>query len=99
MAFVVYYCIGPSLESMYVTPDLSGVENEILGAAAQPLGAKTEILGVAAQSLAWRRALAHKEGNSWSCAGIHRCPARCVLGQYPKLLTKESLCYSYKVND
>ena len=74
-----------SLESMYVTPDLSGVENEILGAAAQ--------------SLAWRRALAHKEGNSWSCAGIHRCPARCVLGQYPKLLTKESLCYSYKVND
>ena len=79
---------------MYVTPDLSGVENEILGAAAQPLGAKTEILGVAAQSLAWRRALAHKEGNSWSCACIYRCPARCVLGRYPKLLTKESLCYS-----
>ena len=36
-----------SLEFMYVTPDLSGVENEILGAAAQPFGAKTEILGVA----------------------------------------------------
>ena len=42
---------------MYVTPDLSGVENKILGAAAQPLGAKTEILGVAAQSLEWRRGL------------------------------------------
>ena len=53
-----------SLESMYVTPDLSGVGNEILGAAAQPLGAKIEILGVAAQPLAWWRAVAHKKGNS-----------------------------------
>ena len=71
---------------MYVTLDLSGMENEILGAAAQPLGAKIEILGVAAQLLAWRRTMAYKEGNSWSCAGIYRCAARCVLGQYPKLL-------------
>ena len=62
-----------SLESMYVTPDLSGVGNEILGAAAQPLGAKIEILGVAAQPLAWRRALAHKEGNSGlALTYIHR---------------------------
>ena len=64
---------APSLESMYVTPDLSGVENKILGAVAQPLGAKIEILGVAAQPLAWRRTLAHKEGNSGlSLAYIHR---------------------------
>ena len=40
------------MESMYVTPDLSGVGKEILGAASQPLGAKIEILGVAAQPLA-----------------------------------------------
>ena len=41
-----------SLESMYVTPDISGVEIEILGAAAQKLGAKIEILGVLAKPLA-----------------------------------------------
>ena len=34
---------APSLESMYVTPDLSGVGNEILGAAAQPLGVKIHL--------------------------------------------------------
>ena len=98
---------------MYVTPDLSGVEIkilgaaaqalgaeiEILGAAAQPLGAKIEIIGVAAQQLAWRRAVAHKEGNSWSCACTYGCAARCVLAQYPKLLINELLCYSKKVSD
>ena len=55
---------APSLESMYVTPDLSGVRNEILGAAAQPLGAKIAILGVVAQPLAWQMAVAHQEGDS-----------------------------------
>ena len=50
---------------MYVTPDISGVEIKILGAAAQPLGAKIEILGVLAQPLAWRKGVAHKDGNSW----------------------------------
>ena len=49
----------PSLESMYITPDLSGVEIKILGAAAQALGAEIEILGAAAQPLAWRWAVAH----------------------------------------
>ena len=49
---------------MYVTPDLSGVGNEILSAPAQPLGAKIEILGVAAQPLTWWRAEAYKKGNS-----------------------------------
>ena len=48
--------IGSSLESMYVTPDLSGVENEILGAAVQ--------------QLAWRRAVAHKEGKSWRSGAV-----------------------------
>ena len=52
-----------SLESMYVTPDLSGVRKEILGAAAQLLGAKIEIPGVAAQPLAWWRAVVHKKEN------------------------------------
>ena len=49
---------------MYVTPDISGVKNKIFGAAAQPLGTKIEILGAAAQVLAWRRAVAHQEGDS-----------------------------------
>ena len=44
---------------MYVTPDLSGVEIKILGAAAQALGAEIEILVAAAQPLAWRWAVAH----------------------------------------
>ena len=43
-----------SLESMYVTPNLSGVENEILGTAAQPLSSKIEILGITTQPLAWQ---------------------------------------------
>ena len=46
-----------SLESMYVTPDLSSVENEILCAASLPLGAKIEILGVAEGCGAQRRTL------------------------------------------
>ena len=41
-----------SLESMYVTPDISGVRIEFSGVAAQPLGAKIKILGAAAQPLA-----------------------------------------------
>ena len=49
---------------MYVTPDLSGVEIKILGAAAQALGAEIESLGAVAQPLAWRWAVAHKEGKS-----------------------------------
>ena len=52
------------LESMYVTPDISGVEIKILGAAAQPLGAKVEILRVLAQPLALRKGVAHKDENS-----------------------------------
>ena len=50
-----------SLESMYVTPDISGVEINFRGAVAQPLGARFEILCVAAQPLAWWRAVAHKK--------------------------------------
>ena len=40
-----------SLESMYVTPDISGVEINFRGAVAQPFGVKIEILGAAAQPL------------------------------------------------
>ena len=67
-----------SLESMYVTPDISGVEIKIfsaaaqplgaqikiLGATAQPLGSEVEILGVVAQPLAWQRAVADQKGKS-----------------------------------
>ena len=74
-----------SLESMYILPDLSDVENEILHAAAQPLGAKIAILGVLAQPLAWRKGVAHNDGNSWHTAGLHFCPARYMPGQYPEL--------------
>ena len=38
-----------SLESMYVTPDISGVKNKIFCAAAQPFGAEIKILDAAAQ--------------------------------------------------
>ena len=55
---------------MYVTPDLSGVEIKILGAAAQAPGAEIEILGAAAQPLAWRWAVAHKEGKSWRSGAV-----------------------------
>ena len=61
--------MGASLESMYVTPDLSGVGNEIHGAAAQPLGAKIEIFGVAAQgpgALGGGSPLSVSETNSYS---------------------------------
>ena len=47
--------IGSSLESMYVTPDLSGVENEILGAAAQRRSG----------AAAWR-----KDRNSWRSGAV-----------------------------
>ena len=42
---------------MYVTPDISGVEIEIFGAAAQPLGAEMGNPGAAAQPMGWWRAV------------------------------------------
>ena len=85
-----------SLESIYVTPDISGVEIKILGAAAQPLGAKIKILGVLAQPLAWRKGVAHKDGNSWHAAGLHCYAARYMPGKYPNF--DNVFRSSYKVN-
>ena len=70
---------------MYVTPDLSGVGNEIIGAAVQPLGAKIEIIGVLAQPLAWWRAVAHKKEIlvlHWHTSSHRKMCARSI----PKLL-------------
>ena len=81
---------------MYVTPDISGVEIKILGAAAQPLGAKIEILGVLAQPLAWRKTVAHKDGNSWRTLAYTLAPQDIRLYNIPNF--NESLYSSYKVN-
>ena len=70
---------------MYVTPDISGLEIKILGAAAQPLGVKIKILRVLAQPLAWRKSVAHKDGKPWRTAGLHCCATRYTPGQYPEL--------------
>ena len=97
---------------MYVTPDISGVEIKILGAAAQPFGAKIEILVVVAQLLAWWRALAHKEGNSGFALTYIHCKicARSIPKTFNyvgsiwenkcvSLVSLELFCNSYKVND
>ena len=62
-----------SLESMYVTPDISGVEINFRGAVAQPFGVRIEILGAAAQPLAWRRVVAHQDRNICCSDSLHCC--------------------------
>ena len=59
--------IFASLESMYVTPDISGVEINFRGAVAQPLGVRITIRGAAAEirGAAWRITVAHQEENIW----------------------------------
>ena len=80
---------------MYVTPDISGVEIKIIGAAAKPLGAKIEILGVLAQPLAWRKGVAHKDGNSWRTLAYTVAPQDIRQGETPN--SNNPFCSSYKV--
>ena len=68
-----------SLESMYVTPDISGVEINFRGAVAQHFGVRIEIPGAVAQPLAWRKAVAHQEGNIWCSDSLHCCSERIPL--------------------
>ena len=75
---------------MHVTPDVSYVETNILGAATQPLGAEMEILYAVMQLMALRRAAVHQEGNSW-CTVAHTIVPPL---QYP-ILFISSLEFSY----
>ena len=81
---------------MYVTPDISGVEIKILGAAAQPLGVKIEIFGMLAQPLAWRKGVvAHKDENSWRTLAYTVAPQDIRQDNTPNF--NKSSCSSYKV--
>ena len=58
---------------LYITPNISGVEIEIFGAAAQPLWRKD-------QNSQRRDAAAGMA----DIGGVYRCAASCAIGQYPK---------------